>query len=60
MLKDYMQSIDTKVIGGGINAKENGVDDRELIQVNAAIRNHPIEGVGQLLRGYMTAMKKVV
>jgi len=60
MLKDYMKSIDTKVIGGGINAKENGVDDRELIQVNAAIRNHPIEGVGQLLRGYMTAMKKVV
>jgi len=60
MLKDYMQSIDTEVIGGGINAKENGVDDRELIQVNAAIRNHPIEGVGQLLRGYMTAMKKVV
>ncbi len=60
MLKDYMQSIDTEVIGGGINAKENGVDDRELIQVNAAIRNHPIEAVGQLLRGYMTAMKKVV
>jgi len=60
MLKDYMQSINTEVIGGGINAKENGVDDRELIQVNAAIRNHPIEGVGQLLRGYMTAMKKVV
>jgi ketol-acid reductoisomerase len=60
MLKDYMQSIDTEVIGGGINAKENSVDDRELIQVNAAIRNHPIEGVGQLLRGYMTAMKKVV
>jgi len=60
MLKDYMQSIDTEVIGGGINAKENGVDDRELIQVNAAIRNHPIEGVGQVLRDYMTAMKKVV
>ncbi len=60
MLKDYMQSIDTEVIGGGINAKENSVDDRELIQVNAAIRNHPIEAVGQLLRGYMTAMKKVV
>ncbi len=60
MLKDYMQNIDTEVIGGGINAKENGVDDRELIQVNAAIRNHPIEAVGQVLRDYMTAMKKVV
>jgi len=60
MLKDFMKSIDTDVIGKGIQAKDNGVDDRELIEVNSAIRNHPIEAVGAVLRGHMTAMKKVV
>lgn len=60
MLKDFMKKVDTDAIGAGIKVKDNGVDDRELIEVNAAIRNHPIETVGRRLRGYMTAMKKVV
>ena len=60
MLKDFMAQVDTDIIGAGIQSKDNGVDDRTLIAINAAIRNHPIEQVGQTLRGYMTDMKKVV
>ena len=32
---------------------------RELIKVNDAIRNHPIESVGKRLRSAMTAMKVI-
>jgi ketol-acid reductoisomerase len=60
MLEGFMKRVDTDIIGTGLKVKDNGVDDRELIEVNAAIRNHPIEAVGRKLRGYMTAMKKVV
>ena len=60
LLKPFMAKVDTDVIGKGLNVKDNNVDDRELIAVNAAIRNHPIEKIGQSLRGHMTDMKKVV
>jgi len=59
LLKDFMEKIDTDVIGKGIGA-DNGVDNVELISVNRAIRNHPVEVSGEELRGYMTAMKKIV
>ncbi|AVQ87644.1 ketol-acid reductoisomerase [Plesiomonas shigelloides] len=36
-----------------------GVDNAALRGVNEAIRNHPIEVIGQTLRGYMTDMKKI-
>ena len=36
------------------------VDNMELVEVNEAIRNHPVEVVGRRLRGYMTAMKRIV
>jgi len=36
------------------------VDNVELIGVNDAIRSHPVEIVGKTLRGYMTAMKRIV
>ena len=38
----------------------NGVDNKELIKINAAIRNHPVEEIGQYLRASMTAMTKIV
>jgi ketol-acid reductoisomerase len=53
-----MKSIDTAVIGKGTASK--GVDNKALIEVNAQLRNHPIEKVGATLRSAMTAMKKVV
>jgi len=60
LLQDFMSKVSTDVIGKGLNVKDNGVDNRELIEINAQIRNHPVEIVGKTLRGYMTAMKKIV
>jgi ketol-acid reductoisomerase len=60
LLKNFMAKVDTSVIGKGLSVKDNGVDDRELIAINAEIRHHPIEVIGQQLRGHMTDMKKVV
>lgn len=60
LLKDFMQKIDTDVIGEGLQPADNGVDNAELIEVNQSIRNHPIEVVGQRLRSYMTAMKRAI
>ena len=58
LLADFMKSIDTSVIGRAFSTS-NGVDNIELIEVNNAIRNHPIEAVGQRLRAAMTAMKAI-
>jgi ketol-acid reductoisomerase len=55
-----MQKVDTDVIGKGLQLKDNNVDNAELIAVNQALRNHPIEIVGRKLRSYMTAMKKAI
>ncbi len=59
LLADFMTGMETDVIGKGI-AGDNGVNNQELIAVNEAIRSHPVETVGKKLRGYMTAMKRIV
>lgn len=59
LLKDFMKKIDTNVIGKPF-ANSNGVDNKELIEINDQIRNHPVEEVGAWLRTSMTAMKKIV
>ncbi|MFB9056926.1 ketol-acid reductoisomerase [Mariniflexile ostreae] len=61
LLADFMKKIDTDVIGKAY-AKDNGkgVDNAKLIEVNAALRNHPVEKVGRFLRSSMTAMKPIV
>jgi len=61
LLEDFMKDIDTSVIGKPY-AKDNGngVNNQLLINVNAAIRNHPIEIIGEELREAMTAMKPIV
>ena len=58
LLTDFMKTIDTDVIGQGIAS--TGVDNKRLIEVNAALRNHPIEAIGSTLRTAMTDMKKIV
>lgn len=58
--KEFMPSINTDVIGKGLQINEMSVDNRQLVQINDAIRNHPIEQVGSRLRGYMTGMKSIV
>src|SRR6056297_2250877 len=57
LLKDFMAGLDADVIGKGLTCEDNSVDNIRLIQVNDAIRNHPVEVVGKKLRGYMGAMK---
>ncbi|MDH3901874.1 MAG: ketol-acid reductoisomerase [Xanthomonadales bacterium] len=59
LLSDFMTRIDTDVIGRGLEGADDGVDNQQLIEVNAAIRSHPVEAIGQTLRGYMSAMKRI-
>ena len=58
-LKDFMAKQVTFVIGREYNAGDNGVDNRLLVTVNAAIHNHPVEVGGRELRSYMTAVQKI-
>jgi ketol-acid reductoisomerase len=58
LLKDFMKTISSDVIGRPYS-KTNAVDNRELIEVNDAIRQHPIEATGKTLRTAMTAMKVI-
>jgi ketol-acid reductoisomerase len=59
LLADFMSKMDLDVIGKGMGS-DNSVDNQELIAVNEAIRNHPVEKVGKTLRGHMTAMKSII
>lgn len=58
ILADFMKSVSTDVIGKEYSTT-NEVDNLELIKVNKAICNHPIEKVGAELREAMTAMKVI-
>ncbi|AXQ97589.1 ketol-acid reductoisomerase [Pseudoalteromonas piscicida] len=60
LLKPFMESITKREIGGGLSNNDNYVDNQKLIAVNRAIRNHPVEKVGETLRGYMSDMKKII
>ena len=61
LLGDFMNTVDTDVIGKAY-AKDNGqgVDNGKLIEVNKALREHPVEKIGTFLRASMTAMKPIV
>lgn len=56
LIKDYIMQLEPEVIGRPFN-RSNFVDNRKLISVNAAIRQHPVEKIGTELRTAMTAMK---
>ena len=58
LLTDFMKTVKINIIGQPFSTS-NSVDNMELIAVNDAIRNHPIEIVGQRLRAAMTAMKVI-
>ncbi|RKR13211.1 ketol-acid reductoisomerase [Maribacter vaceletii] len=61
LLTDFMKNMDTDVIGKNYaEGKDNGVDNAKLIEVNKALREHPVEIVGARLRASMTAMKPIV
>lgn len=60
LLGDFMKDIKTDVIGRGLDLDDMGVDNARLIEVNAALRAHPVEAIGTTLRGHMADMKKIV
>jgi len=55
-----MPALKSDVIGKGMQLNDMSVDNRQLVEINDAIRNHPIEQVGARLRGHMTGMKAIV
>ncbi|WP_257659040.1 ketol-acid reductoisomerase [Parapedobacter lycopersici] len=60
LLADFMKTVDTDIIGRNFNdGKDLAVDNQALIVVNEAIRTHPVEQVGAVLRRAMTAMKAI-
>ncbi|TNJ21026.1 ketol-acid reductoisomerase [Aeromonas sobria] len=44
---------------GASKAEGQSVDNLALLVANEATRNHPIEKIGQVLRGYMKDMKRI-
>ncbi|MCW7754289.1 ketol-acid reductoisomerase [Desulfobotulus sp. H1] len=59
LLKDFMVKVDTDVIGKGLSSTDNTVDNKKLIAINDAIRNHPVEEIGRTLRYFMTNMQAI-
>jgi ketol-acid reductoisomerase len=58
LLSDFMENISSNLIGESFSTS-NAVDNQELIAINKAIRNHPVEIIGEKLRASMTAMQKL-
>ena len=49
-----MKGIKSDVIGKGLDFKNIGVDNKQLIDINEIIRYHPVEMIGYELRASMT------
>ena len=60
LAEKFMPSIGSDVIGKGLSLDDYGVDNTRLVEVNTALREHPVEVVGQKLRDYMKDMKAIV
>jgi len=60
LIAEYVKNAPINLIGKPYNDGDNGVDNKELVQVNAIIRNHGVEEIGEYLRESMTAMTKIV
>lgn len=60
LLADFMKTVDTNLVGKNFNeGKDGSVDNQQLVEINEALRNHPVEVVGRKLRQAMTAMKAI-
>lgn len=57
--EQFMPNVGVDVIGKGLASTSNQVDNATLIEVNSVIRNHPVEYVGEELRGYMKDMQRI-
>ncbi len=58
--KEFMPNIKADVIGRGLSLNDLSVDNKQLVDINAALRDHSVEVVGRKLRGYMTGMKSIL
>lgn len=58
LVSNYVDSLSKDLLG--MKYSENNTDNGKLIQVNHAIRNHPIEVIGGDLRQAMKTMKKII
>jgi ketol-acid reductoisomerase len=59
LLADFMSKQGTDVIGKAYGNGSQQVDNLKLLKVNQAIEAHPVEKIGAVLRGHMTAMKQI-
>lgn len=59
LLQPFMDKISTELIGKGLVLKDLSVDNSELVQINAAIRYHDVEIIGEQLRAAMDGMKSL-
>jgi len=57
LLTEFMKSVNTDVIGKGLDLEDTGVDNLDLIDINEGIRYTDVEAIGAELRGFMGAMK---
>lgn len=60
LAEKFMPSLSAELLGKGLSSQSNSVDNKLLVAVNQAIRDHHVELVGEELRGYMTDMKAIV
>ena len=60
LVEKFMPFIKTDVIGAGLTDINASVDNKTLVDINAQLRGHSVEIVGQKLRSYMTSMKAIV
>lgn len=58
--EQFMPTVDSSLIGKGLHVSSNKVENKRLVDINDAIRNHGVEQVGAVLRGYMTDMKAII
>ncbi|MBK1792227.1 ketol-acid reductoisomerase [Persicirhabdus sediminis] len=57
LLTPFMETVDTDVIGKGLELADNSVDNKTLVAVNREIRSHLVEEIGEYLRDAMGNMK---
>jgi len=59
LLESFMSQVSTDVIGAGLATDDGSIDNATLVQVNASIRYHDVEIIGEQLRSAMDGMKSL-
>ena len=60
LAKAIMPNLSAEVIGTGLDNNNASVDNALLVEINNHIRNHPVEIIGEELRGHMDGMQAIV